>query len=74
MPGSWDRNAKITQQILVGTPGTLVDMLSRGTRIFDPKLIRVFVLDEADEMIAMQGLGDQTTRIKRWVKASTSLM
>jgi ATP-dependent RNA helicase DDX19/DBP5 len=43
----------------------LVDMLSRRGSIFDPKLIRVLVLDEADEMIALQGLGDQTTRIKR---------
>ena len=40
-------------------------MLSKGTRIFDPKMIRVFVLDEADEMIALQGLGDQTRRIQR---------
>lgn len=65
MPGSWSRNVKIDKHILVGTPGTLVDMLSRGGRIFDPKQIRVFVLDEADEMIALQGLGDQTKRIKR---------
>lgn len=44
----------------------MIDMLSKGGNIFDPKQIRVFVLDEADEMIAMQGLGDQTSRIKRW--------
>ena len=44
-----------------------MDMLSRGGRIFDPKMIRVFVLDEADEMIAQQGLGDQTSRFKRFV-------
>lgn len=42
-------------------------MLSRGVEIFDPEMIRMLVLDEADEMIAMQGLGDQTTRIKRYV-------
>ena len=65
IPGSWSRNEKITKHILIGTPGSLVDMLSRGGRIFDPKTIRVFVLDEADEMIAMQGLGDQTRRIQR---------
>ncbi|WWD19833.1 ATP-dependent RNA helicase DBP5 [Kwoniella shandongensis] len=65
VPGSWSRNVRIDKHILIGTPGTLVDMLSRGGRIFDPKQIRVFVLDEADEMIALQGLGDQTTRIKR---------
>ena len=65
VPGSWSRNVKIESHILIGTPGTIVDMLSRGGRIFDPKQIRVFVLDEADEMLAMQSLGDQTKRIKR---------
>ena len=65
VPGSWSRNARIDKHILIGTPGTIIDMLSRRGSIFDPKQIRVFVLDEADEMIAMQGLGDQTSRIKR---------
>ncbi|WVQ84813.1 hypothetical protein IAT38_006970 [Cryptococcus sp. DSM 104549] len=65
VPGSWSRNAKIDKHILIGTPGTLVDMLLRGSRIFDPKQIRVLVLDEADELIAMQGLGDQSFRIKQ---------
>ncbi|KLT38945.1 putative ATP-dependent RNA helicase, partial [Cutaneotrichosporon oleaginosum] len=63
VPKSWRRGIRITDHILVGTPGTLVDML--GSRVFDPKMIRVFVLDEADEMIQLQGLGDQTFRIKK---------
>jgi ATP-dependent RNA helicase DDX19/DBP5 len=71
VPQNWKRGVKIQQHVLIGTPGTLLDMMSRGTTIFDPKLIRVFVLDEADEMIAQQdrgaGLGDQTLRIKRSV-------
>jgi len=69
VPQNWKRGVKIQQHILIGTPGTILDMLSRGTTIFDPKMIRVFVLDEADEMIAQQdrgaGMGDQTLRIKR---------
>ncbi|WWC64804.1 uncharacterized protein I303_107418 [Kwoniella dejecticola CBS 10117] len=67
VPGSWSRGKRIDKHILIGTPGTLVDMLSRRgpQAIFDPKQIRVFVLDEADEMIALQGLGDQTVRIKK---------
>ncbi|GMK56847.1 hypothetical protein CspeluHIS016_0306870 [Cutaneotrichosporon spelunceum] len=63
VPKSWRRGNRLTDQILVGTPGTLVDMI--GSRVFDPKQIRVFVLDEADEMIQLQGLGDQTFRIKK---------
>jgi ATP-dependent RNA helicase DDX19/DBP5 len=67
VPRSWRRGQAITAQILIGTPGSILDMLSRGVEIFDPKMIRMLVLDEADEMIAMQGLGDQTTRIKRYL-------
>ena len=68
VPGSWDRKARCDKHIIIGTPGSLVEMLSRN-KIFDPNMIRVFVLDEADEMIAMQGLGDQTRRIQRLVYA-----
>lgn len=70
VPGSWSRGAKIEKQVLVGTPGSIVDMISR--KVFEPKMIRVFVLDEADEMLALQGLGDQTTRIKRYFSYSLS--
>jgi ATP-dependent RNA helicase DeaD len=38
-------------QVVVGTPGRVLDHLRRGT--LDPSGIRVFVLDEADEMLSM---------------------
>ncbi len=38
-------------QIVAGTPGRVLDHIRRGT--FDTKHIRVFVLDEADEMLSM---------------------
>lgn len=38
-------------QVLVGTPGRVLDHLSRGT--LDPSGIRLLVLDEADEMLSM---------------------
>jgi ATP-dependent RNA helicase DeaD len=38
-------------QIVVGTPGRVLDHLKRGT--FDPKAVRVLVLDESDEMLSM---------------------
>jgi ATP-dependent RNA helicase DeaD len=38
-------------QIVVGTPGRVLDHLRRGT--LDPSSIRIFVLDEADEMLSM---------------------
>jgi ATP-dependent RNA helicase DeaD len=38
-------------QIVVGTPGRVLDHLRRGT--LDPSHVRIFVLDEADEMLSM---------------------
>jgi ATP-dependent RNA helicase DeaD len=38
-------------QIVVGTPGRVLDHLRRGT--LDPSGVRIFVLDEADEMLSM---------------------
>lgn len=54
------------QQIVIGTPGTVYDWCTKRKAI-DPKKISMFVLDEADVMIAMQGHRDQSIRIQRWV-------
>lgn len=49
--------------IVIGNPGTLLDMLSKGG--IDPTKLRVFVLDEADNMLEKGTLGDQTLRVKK---------
>lgn len=54
------------EQIVIGTPGTVYDWCTKQ-KAFDPKKITMFVLDEADVMIAMQGHRDQSIRIQRWV-------
>ncbi|KZS94179.1 DEAD-domain-containing protein [Sistotremastrum niveocremeum HHB9708] len=54
--------SKITQHIVVGTPGTMSDFIRR--RIIDPTKVKVFVLDEADNMLDQNGLGDHTLRVK----------
>ncbi|TXT15809.1 hypothetical protein VHUM_00312 [Vanrija humicola] len=71
VPGSWQRNVKIDKQILIGTPGTIYDLISKRGRYFDEKMIRVFVLDEADDLIKLQGLGDQTFSIKKLLPPNT---
>ncbi|HEY6728797.1 MAG TPA: DEAD/DEAH box helicase, partial [Polyangiaceae bacterium] len=47
-------------QVVIGTPGRVLDHLSRGT--LDPARIRAFVLDESDEMLSM-GFLPQITEI-----------
>jgi ATP-dependent RNA helicase DDX19/DBP5 len=58
------RGDKVTSHIIIGTPGTLMDWILK-VRAFDPKKIRVFVLDEADVMIDTQGHKDQSVRIHK---------
>ncbi|KAF8150863.1 P-loop containing nucleoside triphosphate hydrolase protein [Crassisporium funariophilum] len=52
----------ITAQIIVGTPGTMSDLIRR--KVIDVNHVKVFVLDEADNMLDQDGLGDQTLRVK----------
>ena len=55
----------ITAHILVGTPGTVCGLLQR--RQLDISALKTFVVDEADNMLDQDGLGDQTARVKSCV-------
>ncbi|XP_054652518.1 ATP-dependent RNA helicase DDX19A isoform X1 [Dunckerocampus dactyliophorus] len=59
-----ERGSKLQEQIVVGTPGTIQDWCTK-LKFIDPKKITMFVLDEADVMIATQGHRDQSIRIHR---------
>jgi ATP-dependent RNA helicase DDX19/DBP5 len=51
--------------VVVGTPGTVMDLIKR--RQFDVSNMKVMCLDEADNMLDQQGLGDQCLRVKQFV-------
>ncbi|KAJ3349472.1 RNA helicase required for poly(A+) mRNA export [Entophlyctis luteolus] len=57
------KNVKIEAQAIVGTPGTVMDYLRK--HMIDPSECKIFVLDEADNMLDMQGLGDQSIRVRK---------
>ncbi|KAM7405207.1 hypothetical protein PAMP_012487 [Pampus punctatissimus] len=59
-----ERGIKLQDQIVIGTPGTVLDWCTKY-KLIDPKKITMFVLDEADVMIATQGHRDQSIRIHR---------
>ncbi|XP_028439494.1 ATP-dependent RNA helicase DDX19A isoform X2 [Perca flavescens] len=59
-----ERGVKLQEQIVIGTPGTVLDWCTKY-KLIDPKKITMFVLDEADVMIATQGHRDQSIRIHR---------
>lgn len=56
------RPKRIEASVVVGTPGTVMDMVRR--RIMNASGLKVLVLDEADNMLDQQGLGDQCIRVK----------
>ncbi|XP_066597660.1 DEAD-box helicase Dbp80 [Prorops nasuta] len=67
------RGQKITDHIIIGTPGKVLDWAAKF-RFFDPSKITVFVLDEADVMIATQGHQDQCIRIHKLLPRTCQMM
>lgn len=65
VPGAVERGAKVQAMVVVGTPGTVMDLIKR--RQFDVSNMKVMCLDEADNMLDQQGLGDQCLRVKQFV-------
>jgi ATP-dependent RNA helicase DDX19/DBP5 len=57
------RGRKLEASVIVGTPGTVMDMIRR--RLMDARGVRILVLDEADNMLDQGGLTDQSIRVKR---------
>lgn len=62
VPMESNRNQKVEAPVVVGTPGTVMDLIRK--RLFNPQHLKVIVLDEADNMLDQQGLGDQCIRVK----------
>ena len=56
------RSRKVEAAVVVGTPGTVMDMIKRRSMVAQG--MKILVLDEADNMLDQQGLGDQCTRVK----------
>ncbi|KAG0165819.1 RNA helicase required for poly(A+) mRNA export [Apophysomyces sp. BC1015] len=59
-------------QIIVGTPGSVQDMIKR--KLLPVQGVRILVLDEADNMLDQDGLGDQSVKIKMMVKQNPQII
>ncbi|XP_075912454.1 ATP-dependent RNA helicase DDX19A-like isoform X6 [Petromyzon marinus] len=68
-----ERGVRCEDHIVIGTPGTLLDWCSK-LRVVDPRRVRVFVLDEADVMIATQGHKEQSIRIQRMLPPDCQML
>uniref|UniRef100_A0AC11DY40 DEAD-box helicase 25 n=1 Tax=Ovis aries TaxID=9940 RepID=A0AC11DY40_SHEEP len=67
------RGTDVTKQIVIGTPGTVLDWCFKR-KLIDLTKIRVFVLDEADVMIDTQGFADQSIRIQRALPSECQML
>ncbi|KAL8697555.1 MAG: hypothetical protein Q9201_007065 [Fulgogasparrea decipioides] len=67
-----NRGKFLKGQIIVGTPGTAMDLIKK--RLINPGAIKVLVLDEADNMLDQQGLGDQCLRVKKMLPPKTQIV
>nr|XP_061802332.1 ATP-dependent RNA helicase DDX19B-like isoform X2 [Nerophis lumbriciformis] len=68
-----ERGKQLQEQIVVGTPGTILDWCTKF-KMIDPKKITMFVLDEADVMISTQGHRDQSIRIHRQLSKDCQML
>ncbi|XP_024149204.1 ATP-dependent RNA helicase DDX19A [Oryzias melastigma] len=68
-----ERGVKLQEQIVIGTPGTLLDWCTKY-KVIDLKKISMFVLDEADVMIDTQGFRDQSIRIQRALRKDCQML
>lgn len=72
IPNMVGRGEKINAHIVVGTPGTMYDLIRR--KQLSTQNLRVFVLDEADNMLDQQGLGEQCIRVKQLIPPTTQVV
>ncbi|KAM9217103.1 ATP-dependent RNA helicase DDX25 [Leptosomus discolor] len=67
------QGAALTEQIVIGTPGTMLDWCFKR-KVVDVKKVAMFVLDEADIMIDTQGLSYQSVRLQRALPKSCQML
>lgn len=70
------RGAKSNAHLIVGSPGRILDLYKQGYFTFST--VKIFVLDEADEMVAKtakgRDLGAQTLEIKAAIPESAQIL
>ncbi|KAF2173001.1 hypothetical protein M409DRAFT_35399 [Zasmidium cellare ATCC 36951] len=62
----------VEAQVVVGTPGTVMDLLRR--KKLSARDVKILTIDEADNMLDLQGMGDQCRRIKNALSKDTQIV
>ena len=72
VPESIPKGQLTSAHIVVGTPGSVLEMIRR--KLLNVSQVKVFVLDEADNMLEAQSLADQCVRVKKTLPKTTQLV
>jgi len=72
VPGAVEKGKKIAAHVVVGTPGTVSDLIKR--KQFDVSQLKVLCLDEADNMLDQQGLGSQCNHVKQMIPRDVQIL
>ncbi|RKF81082.1 ATP-dependent RNA helicase dbp5 [Golovinomyces cichoracearum] len=72
IPGAIERNCPVESTVVVGTPGTVLDLIKRGQ--LSTNTLKILCLDEADNMLDMQSLGDQCLRVKMMLRSIQQIL
>ncbi|TYZ68895.1 hypothetical protein PybrP1_010964 [[Pythium] brassicae (nom. inval.)] len=60
------KGEQVQAQVVVGTPGRVESLIKK--KQLDTRHIKIFVLDEADVMVAEDGMRDRSVAIKKMIK------
>lgn len=72
VPGAIAPGEPVKASVIVGTPGKVRDVIQN--RSLDASQLQVLVLDEADNMLDQQGLGDQCLRVKKMLPRNIQVL
>lgn len=72
VPDPAHRGKRVQGQVVVGTPGTVMDLLRR--KQLESRDVKILTIDEADNMLDLQGMGDQCRRIKQALAPTTQIV
>ncbi|EED19756.1 ATP dependent RNA helicase (Dbp5), putative [Talaromyces stipitatus ATCC 10500] len=72
VPTEGKRPGRLEHPVVCGTPGTVMDLIKK--RILIVNKLKVLVLDEADNMLDQQGLGDQCIRVKGFLPKTVQVV
>ncbi|ERN13779.1 DEAD-box ATP-dependent RNA helicase 38 [Amborella trichopoda] len=64
------RMEAVTEQVVIGTPGTLKGWIAK--RKLSTRYIKILVFDEADQMLAEEGFKDDSLRIMKAIEGNKS--